>query len=54
MHPMRDETYKTHQTTHAHRVVTHHRRNGDMLTHAQEETILIVAFGLLWLGASAS
>ena len=32
------------------RVVTHHRRNGDLLTIAQEEIILIAAFGLLWFG----
>ncbi|KAI0719518.1 hypothetical protein C8T65DRAFT_635585 [Cerioporus squamosus] len=29
-------------------VVTHHRRNGNMLTHMQEEMVLITAFGLLW------
>ncbi|KAI0660947.1 hypothetical protein C8Q70DRAFT_1052769 [Cubamyces menziesii] len=29
-------------------VVTHHRRHGELLTHAQEETVLIVAFGLMW------
>ncbi|TFK55719.1 hypothetical protein OE88DRAFT_653116 [Heliocybe sulcata] len=31
-------------------VVMHHRRSGGLLTHAQEETILIGAFGLFWLG----
>ncbi|KAH9006994.1 hypothetical protein EDB86DRAFT_36410 [Lactarius hatsudake] len=29
-------------------VVTHHRRNGQVLTQDQEEMILIVAFGLFW------
>ena len=32
------------------RVVTHHRRHGDLLTQAQEEAVLIAAFGLLWFG----
>ncbi|KAI0774311.1 hypothetical protein C8Q74DRAFT_824732 [Fomes fomentarius] len=29
-------------------VVTHHRRAGNMLTHTQEEMVLITAFGLMW------
>ncbi|OSD04287.1 hypothetical protein PYCCODRAFT_1433673 [Trametes coccinea BRFM310] len=29
-------------------VVTHHRRNGELLTQTQEEAVLIVAFGLMW------
>ncbi len=33
------------------RVVTHHRRAGNMLTHTQEEMVLITAFGLMWFGA---
>ncbi|KAH9853425.1 hypothetical protein C2E23DRAFT_103743 [Lenzites betulinus] len=32
------------------RIVTHHRRHGDLLTHTQEEAVLLVAFGLLWFG----
>ncbi|TBU59105.1 hypothetical protein BD310DRAFT_925704 [Dichomitus squalens] len=29
-------------------VVTHHRRDGALLTHTQEEMVLIAAFGLMW------
>ncbi|KAI0832459.1 hypothetical protein BC628DRAFT_1346787 [Trametes gibbosa] len=29
-------------------IVTHHRRHGELLTHTQEEVVLLVAFGLLW------
>ncbi|KAI9063200.1 hypothetical protein FKP32DRAFT_1592661 [Trametes sanguinea] len=29
-------------------VVTHHRQRGELLTHTQEEAVLIVAFGLMW------
>ncbi|KAL1946764.1 hypothetical protein VTO73DRAFT_14868 [Trametes versicolor] len=29
-------------------VVTHHRRHGELLTHTQEEAVLLVAFGLMW------
>ncbi|KAH9077357.1 hypothetical protein EDB83DRAFT_2349659 [Lactarius deliciosus] len=35
-------------------VVTHHRRNGQVLTQDQEEMILIGAFGLFWFGKSSS
>lgn len=30
-------------------VVVHHRRGGGLLTHVQEERILIAVFGLFWL-----
>ena len=39
-------------TSPQYRVVTHHRRNGGILTIRQEEGVLIAAFGLLWFGAS--
>ncbi|KAI0677535.1 hypothetical protein C8Q78DRAFT_96070 [Trametes maxima] len=29
-------------------IVTHHRRNGALLTQTQEEAVLITAFGLMW------
>lgn len=32
------------------RVVTHHRRGGNIVSQAQEEIILIASFGLFWLG----
>ena len=35
-----------------HSIVTHHRRNGQVLTQDQEEMILIGAFGLFWFGKS--
>ena len=31
-------------------IVTHHRRNGQVLTQDQEEMILIGAVGLFWFG----
>lgn len=35
-------------------VVTHHRRDGHMLTQTQEEMILIGAFGLFWFAILVS
>ncbi|KZT12745.1 uncharacterized protein LAESUDRAFT_14154 [Laetiporus sulphureus 93-53] len=31
-------------------VVTHRRHNGPLLTRAQQETMLVVAFGMVWFG----